>query len=123
MNFDENQAIYLQIADYIAEKILTKEWKQDERIPSVRELAKNLKVNVNTAMRAYGFLQDKNIINNQRGIGYFASSSAVELAMEWKRKIFTEHELPKVFHQATLLGYTASEINNLYNTFLEKKHG
>ncbi|MBX2857048.1 MAG: GntR family transcriptional regulator [Cellvibrionaceae bacterium] len=119
MNFDDSQAIYLQVADYIAEKILSEEWKTEQRIPSVREIAKSLKVNVNTVMRSYSLLQEKSIINNQRGIGYFVATSAPSLVAQWKRNEFTRTDLPKVFHQAKILGYTAEEINELYKNFLD----
>ena len=68
MEFNESQAIYLQIADYICEKILSREWKEEERVPSVRDLAVEIEVNPNTVMRTYSFLQEKNIITNQRGL-------------------------------------------------------
>jgi DNA-binding transcriptional regulator YhcF (GntR family) len=58
MQFKESQAIYLQIADYVCEQVLLKEWKTDERIPSVRELAVQLEVNPNTVMRTFDFLLD-----------------------------------------------------------------
>ena len=66
MQFRESQAIYLQIADYVCEKILLKEWVADSRIPSVRELAIQLEVNPNTVMRSVEFLQQQDIIYNQR---------------------------------------------------------
>lgn len=119
MNFDDSQAIYLQVANYIAERILTEEWKIQQRIPSVREIAKLLKVNVNTVMRSYSLLQEKNIISNQRGIGYFVAASAPALVAQWKRSEFTRIDLPKVFHQAKILGYTAEDLNALYADFLE----
>ena len=39
MEYNDQRAIYLQIADAICEKVLTDSWEQDQRIPSVRELA------------------------------------------------------------------------------------
>ena len=77
MEFRETQSIYLQIADYVCEKILLKEWPPGERIPSVRELAIQLEVNPNTVMRTYEFLQNESIIFNQRGIGFFAAASTI----------------------------------------------
>ncbi|HRN58369.1 MAG TPA: GntR family transcriptional regulator, partial [Agriterribacter sp.] len=50
MQFKDSQSIYLQIADYVCEKILLGEWKAEQRIPSVRELAVQLEVNPNTVM-------------------------------------------------------------------------
>ena len=76
MEFRENQPIYMQIADYFCNNILSTEWKQDEKIPSVREVAVIMEVNPNTAMRAYTYLQEKEIIYNKRGIGYFVAPEA-----------------------------------------------
>ena len=53
MEFSQSQAIYLQIADFVCEKILLKEWPPESRIPSVRELAVQLEVNPNTVMRTF----------------------------------------------------------------------
>ena len=85
MQFRETVSIYLQIADYICERILLKQWKVDERIPSVRELAMQLEVNPNTVMRTYDFMQQQSIIYNQRGIGYFVSPDAVQIAMLYRK--------------------------------------
>jgi len=104
MQFRESQAIYLQIADYVCEKILLKEWPPGERIPSVRELAVQLEVNPNTVMRTYEFLQQKNIIYNQRGIGFFAAQDAVNQAMQYRKDVFVEKDLPQVFRSLFLLG-------------------
>ena len=53
------QAIYLQIADYVCEKVLLKEWLAEDKIPSVRELAVQLEVNPNTVARTYEFLKQQ----------------------------------------------------------------
>ena len=50
---DSNRAIYLQIADDIADRVLQGVLPPDERIPSVRDYAATVMVNVNTVMRAY----------------------------------------------------------------------
>jgi DNA-binding transcriptional regulator YhcF (GntR family) len=55
MEFRENQAIYLQIAELICERILLKQWASEDKVPSVRELAVQLEVNPNTVMRTYDF--------------------------------------------------------------------
>ena len=68
MEFPGNQPIYLQIADNLCENILRKEWKEEDRIPSVRDLAVQFEVNPNTVQRAYTWLQEKDIIANRRGI-------------------------------------------------------
>jgi len=117
MQFSETQSIYLQIADYVCEKILLKEWKAEERIPSVRELAMQLEVNPNTVMRTYEFLQQQEIIFNQRGIGFFASSNAVGQATQYRKQVFIEKELPQVFRSLFLLGMDPAELKPRYEQY------
>ena len=116
MEFIETQAIYQQVADHVCEKILRREWSEEERIPSVRELAMDLQVNPNTVNKAYAYLQDRRIIHNQRGIGYFVSESAVERTRSIKREEFFTEELPRVFRTMELLGISPDEIARRYET-------
>jgi GntR family transcriptional regulator len=117
MQFRESVSIYLQIADYICEKILLKQWRVDERIPSVRELAMQLEVNPNTVMRTYEFLQQQNIIYNQRGIGYFVSSDAIKNATQYRKTEFMENELPVLFRNMYMLGMDAEELIPRFETY------
>jgi DNA-binding transcriptional regulator YhcF (GntR family) len=117
MQFRESRAIYLQIADFICERILLKQWKTDERIPAVRELAVQLEVNPNTVMRTYEFLQGQNIIYNQRGIGYFVSTDAVKNATGYRKTEFIEKELPNIFRNIYLLDMDVDELKPRYEKF------
>lgn len=117
MQFRESRSIYLQIADYICERILLKQWKQEERIPAVRELAVQLEVNPNTVMRTYEFLQGQNIIYNQRGIGYFVGPDAVKNATEYRKAEFIEKELPNIFRNIYLLEMDMDELKPRYEKF------
>ena len=120
MQFAESQAIYLQIAKIIEEKILRKEWMEEERIPSVRDLAVAMEVNPNTVVRAYEILQQKEIIYNKRGIGYFVSEKACStIKKEWKKN-FKEQDLPAFFKNISLLDFPIDEIKNLYEQYKEK---
>ncbi len=121
MQFRESQAIYLQIADYVCEKILLKEWVADARIPSVRELAIQLEVNPNTAMRAVEFLQQQEIIYNQRGIGYFVSATAYKNALQYRKSEFTEKDMPAVFRNMYLLGMELEELKPRFEKY-KKQH-
>ena len=78
MDFKETQAIYLQIVDLVCDHIVTGKWKAQERIPSVRELGVQLEVNPNTVMRAYDYLQAREIICNKRGVGFFCDRRSFE---------------------------------------------
>ena len=117
MQFRDTASIYLQIADYICEKILLKQWKVEERIPSVRELAMQLEVNPNTVMRTYEFLQQQNIIFNQRGIGYFVGMEAIKNATQYRKTEFMENELPAVFRNMFMLGMDVEELKPRFEKF------
>lgn len=120
MQFRESQAIYLQIADFVCEKILLKEWKVEERIPSVRELAVQLEVNPNTVMRTFEFLQQQEIIHNQRGIGYFVSTTAIKNAQQYRKIEFLEKDLPQVFRNMFLLGMEPDELKPRFEKFIKQ---
>lgn len=117
MQFRESQPIYLQIADFVCERILLKEWKTGERIPSVRELAVQLEVNPNTVLRTYDYLQQNEIIQNQRGVGYHVSSSAMKTAMKYRRNDFMERDLPALFRNLYLLDMEIEELAIMYEKY------
>ena len=118
MQFNNNgQAIYLQIADYICEKVLLKEWKSEEKVPSVRELAIQLEVNPNTVMRTYDFLKNQEIINDKRGIGYFITPQAYNSAVAYRKTEFLEKELPTVFRVMNMLGLEPEDLAARFEKF------
>ena len=121
MQFKESQAIYLQIADYVCEKILLREWKVEERVPSVRELAIQLEVNPNTVMRTFDFLQQQEIIYNQRGIGYFVGGSAYKNALQYRKDAFIDKDLPHIFRNMYLLGMEPDELKPRFDKY-KKQH-
>ncbi len=121
IQFDSGSAIYLQVADIMAEKILTDEWPENERIPSIREVAAMVQVNPNTVMRSYAHLQDNEVIFNKRGVGYFVNENGKSSIQSIKKVGFINTKLPRLFHEAALLSVSPEELNSLYQTFLEQQ--
>jgi GntR family transcriptional regulator len=117
MEFRQSQAIYLQIADYVCEKILLGEWKVNEKIPSVRELAMLLEVNPNTVMRTYDFMQQQGIIFNQRGIGFYVADDAIKNVRLYRKNEFFEKELPVMFRSMYLLNIDMEELRSNFEKF------
>ena len=103
MQFHNQTAIYLQIAEYIGEKILSQNWQPDDKVPSIRELAFQLEVNPNTVQRTYDFLQAREVIFTKRGLGYFVAPSAEANYLGWRKEQFETNELPIFFKQMALL--------------------
>jgi len=115
MDFNSNKPIYLQIVEYVYERILQLEWKENQKIISVRDLATELEVNPNTVMRAYEKLQQDQIIFNRRGIGYFLVSDASAIIKNLRKESFIQNELKSNLYRAKLLGISHEEIINIYN--------
>jgi GntR family transcriptional regulator len=122
MNFREQQAIYLQIADYVCENILLKKWPPGDKLISIRDLAVNIQVNPNTVQRAYDFLQQKDIISNKRGVGYFIESDAEKKVKAYRKEGFVEHELPQLFKNMFLLGLSFKELESKYKKYIDKNY-
>lgn len=121
MEFGDNNAIYIQIADQLSENILLKRWNPGDRIPSVRELAVSIEVNPNTVMRTFNYLQEKGIIYNKRGIGYFVSDDGFEKTKALRKENFINQELPRFFREMRLLSLTMEDLGNFYNQYTENK--
>jgi DNA-binding transcriptional regulator YhcF (GntR family) len=113
MQFNTNKAIYLQIADLFCENILLKKWKENERIPSVREIAVDLEVNPNTALRSFLLLEEKEIIYNKRGVGYFVSEGGYNKTLALKEEFFINNDLPELMKTLNLLSLTIADLEKL----------
>ena len=122
MNFKENKAIYLQIAERICEMILLGEYREEERIPSVREYAAIVEVNFNTVMRSFEHLQSSGIIFNKRGIGYFVEAGANEKIRSLRKEYFLQNEINDFFKQIYMLEIPINEIVAMYSTFSNQQN-
>lgn len=73
MEFDARIPIYLQIIEKVKKDIIMGRLERGDKMPSVRVLAGELKVNVNTVQRVYQELEREEVIFTQRGIGSFVT--------------------------------------------------
>lgn len=120
MDFNSNQTIYLQIADYVCDRIQLEDYKEEEKIPSVRELAVALEVNPNTVMRAYDHLQQQDIIFTKRGLGFFAQNESASKIFKMRRTQFLTDELPELFKKMQLLKIDFSDLETQFNKHNKK---
>ncbi len=111
MDFQDQKAIYLQIADLIEERILAQVWT--ERIPAIRELAAELKVNPNTIARTYAHLEAQGIMSTQRGVGYFVAPEARAHILEARKAIFLKKTAPEFLKTLQLLNIRLEDLVEL----------
>ena len=120
MEFQNSKAIYLQLADHLCLAILNGTYPEDERIPSVRDFAASVEVNANTAVRAYEWLQQQDIIYTRRGLGFFVAPGAKGRIRQMRRTAFLSEELPSLFQSMRALGIEIGEIEQQWNAFQKK---
>lgn len=122
MEFKESKPIYLQIADRICDEVLLGRYREEERIPSVREYAATVEVNANTAMRSFDYLQTQGIIYNKRGIGYFVAEGARRLILSLRKQHFMDDEAAALFKQLYMLGISDKELADMYRIYIQNHH-
>lgn len=110
MTFNNDKAIYLQMADRLCDEILAGTYSDDDRVPSVREYAVEMEVNTNTAVKAYDTLARDGIIYNRRGMGYFVTAGASAQILNSRRRAFMHNALPDMFRQMRLLGIAIDDV-------------
>jgi len=71
--FDERSPIYEQIVHQFCRSLVKGKLEPSQRVPSIRDLAMELKVNTNTVQRAYQEMERKALIYSKRGTGYFVT--------------------------------------------------
>ena len=120
MNFKDNKAIYLQIADRIGDQILSGKLMPEGKVPSVRELAAEIEVNANTVARTYDHLQQNGIIFTKRGLGYFVSADAKNKIIASRRDLLMQGEMDYFLGQLKAVGITPAELQDLYNDYLNR---
>ncbi len=118
MNFQNNKAIYEQIADRLCDEIMAGTYDADGRVPSVREYAALLQVNTNTAVKAYELLARQEVIYNRRGLGYFVSAQARDRIHQQRKDSFLGDVLPAVFREMKLLGIDIREVDQAWENQL-----
>ena len=114
MIFTNDKPIYIQMADRLCDEILADKYKDDDRIPSVREYAVLLEVNTNTAVKAYDELSRANVIYNKRGLGYFVTPGAKNQILKERKKAFMKERLPELFRQMRLLDIDIKDVDEAW---------
>ncbi len=118
MEFNDNKPIYRQIVDYAFNRIIEGAWPPGEKIPSVRELAADLGVNTRTVLKAMEDLQDADVIEPRRGMGFILADDASDKATGARRREFFDVTLPALAEEMQRLGITPDELFNhpIFNT-------
>ena len=109
LDFRSNEPIYLQIARQVEQLVARGELKLGDQLPTVRELATELRINFNTVGRAYRVLDETRLISTQRGRGTYIWEEPTQETMKQLKKKSLE-ELARTYHdEVTRLGYSLED--------------
>ncbi len=101
--------IYLQISDQIKKQILSGKLEDEEMLPSIRVLARELQISVITVKNAYEELEREGLIESARGKGFYVATKNRELIREKKISLI-EDKLAEVIDECKLLGIGEEEL-------------
>ena len=106
-NFDNERPIYVQLLEYIRLQIVSGVLKPSDRLPSVRDLALNMKVNPNTMQKALSELEEEGLIYTERTNGKFVTENK-DLIEKVKRKL-AEEKVKNYINDMNNIGITYEE--------------
>ena len=116
---NSREAVYLQIANRLRERILAGEYPPDSQIPSVRQLATEAAVNPNTMQKALLYLEEEGILAAQGTLGRFVTSD-IEI-LEKAKTALKEQAMRDWLAQAKSLGITKEELIAFITKEAERK--
>lgn len=110
--------IYEQIIDQIKTMIRKQELKQNDQLPSVRALSKELKISALTVKKAYDELEKEGFTVTIRGKGSYVTAANTELMMEEQKKE-VEQDLEQAILKGRRFGISDEDIKTLFELILE----
>ncbi|MDE7352041.1 MAG: GntR family transcriptional regulator [Acetatifactor sp.] len=115
---NSGEPIYVQIADQFKEDILAGKMKQGEYLPSIRSLAKDLKISVITTMKAYEQLQAEGLVTAVQGKGFLVNAQDSQMLREQHlRRV--EECLMGAIQAARIAGMTRAELIETLKTLTQ----
>lgn len=118
INNSSMQPIYEQIVSQIRVLIMEGSLKEEEMLPSVRSLAKELRVSALTVKKAYDTLEQEGFVLTVHGKGSFVTCANQELMMEEKRRE-VEADLETAIRKGRSCGMNDRDITELFNIIME----
>lgn len=121
INNSSDDPIYLQIKNQIKVQIISGDLKVGEQLPSIRFLAKELRISMLTAKRAYDELELDGFIHSVQGKGNFVAAQNKELIREeYLKKI--EEKLQEIVELSEIARITNDELVQMLKSYVEGKY-
>lgn len=121
LDLDGDKPIYVQMAEWIEENILSGTFPEETQIPSTTDISAQYKINPATALKGVNILVDKGIIYKKRGLGMFVSKGAEEKLRSERKQEFFERFVKTLLSEAEKLHITKSEIVDMIEKGSDEK--
>ena len=119
INFKTHIPIYIQVMDQIKQEIAAEELNPGDQLPTVRQLAADLRVNFNTIARAYRLLDEAEIISTQHGRGTYILDQPNADAAEKQRRQTLTSLADQFLTEAKKLGHSPDQIRAVFEEKIE----
>ena len=110
--------IYEQVVNQIKAQIISGELKDGDILPSVRNMAAELRISSLTVKKAYDFLEEEGLVTTVHGKGTFVNAADSQMAAEARRKAI-EDDLSLVISKAFSAGLSEEELKEIFEIILE----
>lgn len=112
--------IYQQVATQIKSNILNGNLKNNDQLPSIRSLAKELEVGIITIKKSYEVLLQEELIYSKGAVGYFVNDIDLATILTIKKEEYLD-ELKSIIDKAVNDGLNINDIKEIFNRVLEEK--
>jgi len=110
INLESGVPIYMQLVDRIKQMVVSGQLQPGQQLPTIRQLATDLRINYNTVGRAYLILDQEGVISTQQGRGTYIASRLGEGQVQKLRMGKLRSMFGEVVREAQVLGYSREEI-------------
>jgi DNA-binding transcriptional regulator YhcF (GntR family) len=108
--WNDRQPIYRQLRDRMVAMILDGVLKEGDPLPSVRNVAAELRLNPLTVLKGYEQLVAEELVEKRRGVGLFVRPGAPSLLLAGEREKFLADDWPRIHATIQRLGLTPEEL-------------
>jgi GntR family transcriptional regulator len=125
LDFRSHVPIYVQIVERIKHLIATDIIRPGDQLPTVRQLAADLRVNFNTIARAYRMLDESGIISTQQGRGTYVLEPMEPERASRLRQAALEELSKSYLEEAQRMGFEPEEVEQIHHELISawKEHG
>jgi len=121
MRFDEksNLPLFQQIADQIADGILTDIFEEETQIPSTTEISSMYRINPATVLKGMNLLVDSEILYKKRGVGMFVKQGAKVQIIQTRKIAFKTTYLQPLLQEAKKINISDTEIIEMLTAYIK----